>query len=137
MTIHKNLCIGLVVFNLILSLPLPLLAGEAHFETIGSQGQRASLTFDRAPLVIMRPTRMSLRLLGDNMPPVMPGKGECDLTMPAMPMPENRPGLHALGNELVGEAIFTMAGEWQASCSVESGSGAREIFVFNLGDVQL
>ena len=134
---YRHRCISLVVSTLLLCTPLTLLAQETRFKTTGDQGHHAAQTFDQAPLVSMRPTRLVLRLLDSDSGSPAAVKGICDLTMPAMPMPENRPTLRAIGNELIGEAIFTMAGEWQATCTVELGKGKLETFVFNLGDVQL
>ena len=133
----KCLRIPLILVLLCLVAPLSTLARESRFEATGSPELRAVLTCDDAPLVAMRPTRLVLQLTGKDGQPPVALKGSCDLTMPAMPMPENRPTLRPIGNELVGEAIFTMAGEWRAACTVELPGGRKETFVFSLGDVQL
>lgn len=113
---------------------LPALAAETRLQSQSDLGRRGTLVLDRAPIVTMQATRLELQLA-----PVTPApyvlQGRCDLTMPAMPMPPNRPMLRPIGDKLVGDAIFTMAGAWRASCTVEYADRPREIIVFDLAEV--
>jgi hypothetical protein len=123
--------------------PLLVLPGEpragttTRFETQGSQGYRGTLEFQAAPPVTMRPIGFSLALIDPSGQRTAALPAACDLIMPAMPMPENRPRL-VPGKDLYnGEAIFTMAGRWQAVVTFQTADGRPEKLVFDLGTVLL
>jgi hypothetical protein len=61
----------------------------------------------------------------------------CDLTMPAMPMPENRPVLKCGAIGCNGDAVFTMAGAWDITCDVTFSSGKTAQFLFVIDMVQM
>lgn len=125
----------LMVFSaLCLALPLTVSAADTRLASTGDHGTRATLVLDSAPLVTMRPTRLELQLVA---PAAPTRQARCELTMPSMPMPPNRPTLRPLGEFLVGEVIFTMAGDWRASCKVDFVDGSGETFVFELEQVQM
>lgn len=131
-----NRCVSLLLLCCSLVCSEQVLAEETRLHATSDLGRAATLVLDRAPLVTMQPTRLELSLA-----PLSPApyvlKGHCELTMPAMPMPPNRPALIVQGDKLVGEAIFTMAGAWRASCTVAYADRARELFVFALDEVLL
>jgi len=119
--------------TILLGFSLEATAGETRLCTTGDQGHEACLLLDQAPVVTMQSTRLELQISTDSSPQT----ATCDLTMPAMPMPPNRPILHPVNDILRGEAIFTMAGSWQANCAVSYTDGVRENFLFNLERVLL
>ena len=86
------------------------------------------ITFAAAPLVSMSATPFRLELKGADGLPQAGASVRCDLTMPAMAMPENRPELREVAPGIyAGEAIFTMAGAWQAAFAVERPEWGKEI----------
>lgn len=117
-------------------LTLPVLAAESTFKTTGTAGSTGILTFARSPLKIMTPTPFTLGLDGTAVVAAQL-KVTCDLTMPAMPMPANRPIVAARGDLLTGEAIFTMAGAWQANFVVLYPDGRKESLIFDIPQVNL
>lgn len=132
---NKTSRFTLFVFSVLcLALPITVLAADTRLATNSEHGMRATLVLDSAPLVAMRPTRLELQV---ESPAVTPRQARCEMTMPSMPMPPNRPMLRPLGEYLVGEVIFTMAGEWRASCKIDFVDGSSETFVFELGMVQM
>ena len=55
----------------------------------------------------------------------------CDMTMPAMPMPPNRPqAAEQSPGVYTTPVMFTMAGDWEALIEVLSSDGAVERFPF-------
>ena len=126
--------LALLLLLMAIGYTTPALAAETRIAAQGEHGHQGTLVLDRAPLVTMQPTRLELQLTADPALPLVL-RGRCDLTMPAMPMPPNRPTLRPLGTSLVGEAIFTMAGNWRVSCAVEYADRTSELFVFNLDRV--
>ncbi|HBT82212.1 MAG TPA: hypothetical protein DEB35_01850, partial [Desulfuromonas sp.] len=83
---------GLFLLLLIAAVPVrPAQAAATLLETIGNLGTKAHLELRQSPLTVMKATPFTLRTT-----PVLPPAAAvrdilCDLTMPAMPMPLNRP----------------------------------------------
>lgn len=129
----RTACLALLLTGTV-ALAAPAPAAETTLKTRGDQGRTGTLTLDRAPAVTMQPTRLELRLGAPApIPPAL--QARCDLTMPAMPMPPNRPLLRPDNGTLVGEAIFTMAGAWRIGCAVDYADHSSELFVFSLDRV--
>ena len=62
----------------------------------------------------------------------------CDLTMPSMTMPENRPKVTESGGAYGGELIFTCAmGAWRIQCLAELSDGSRQIMTFDIEKVRM
>lgn len=132
---NKSCRFALFVFSVLyLTLPISVSAADTRLATTSEHGMRATLVLDNSPLVAMRPTRLELQV---EAPVASPRQARCEMTMPSMPMPPNRPLLRPLGEYLVGEVIFTMAGDWRASCKIDFVDGSNETFVFELGMVQM
>lgn len=114
-------------------------ANTSRFVAAGTGGGRAVLEFDAAPLTTMTPTPFTLTLMDPAGTDIRQARVTCDLTMPAMPMPENRPEARWLAEENMyrGEAVFTMAGAWRATCEVFATSGLPQTFRFDIPDVRL
>lgn len=121
----------------VLLLACPVLAGETVLEAGSTDGAKATLTLSGSPLLTMTPTGMHLVLNRAHSEYLRPITASCDMTMPAMPMPENRPRLSCSATGCRGEVIFTMAGAWEAACDVSFSSGKNSRFVFAIDMVQM
>jgi YtkA-like len=65
--------------------------------------------------------------------PVQGATVTCDLTMPAMRMPPNKPqAVERTPGVYAAEAVFTMAGAWEAAVQVSLPDGRSETFRFAL-----
>jgi len=132
---------GLLIILAICLTVWPVWAKESECTRLalpGIDGGIASLEFAAAPLVTMTPIPFRLELKKAGNTPFAGAKVRCDLTMPAMPMPENRPKVMETEPGIyTGEAIFTMAGAWQAAFSVENPAGGKEILLFEIEKVLL
>jgi hypothetical protein len=62
----------------------------------------------------------------------------CDMTMPSMTMPENRPKVTESGGAYGGELIFTCAmGAWRIQCLAELSDGSRQVMTFDIEKVRM
>ena len=62
----------------------------------------------------------------------------CDLTMPSMTMPENRPKVTERDGAYGGELIFTCAmGAWRIQCLAEKSDGSRQVMTFDIEKVRM
>ncbi len=132
-----SLLAGSLLLLGILPLRVPAAPSVTRIEARSPGGLQGVLEFAAAPLVTMHPTPFRLALKGVDGTPFPPSTLTCDLVMPAMPMPENRPRLVSDGEDFRGEAIFTMAGAWQARVTVHPVAGAEETLVFPIERVLL
>jgi len=122
---------------LLLFLAAPVRAATTRVEATGAGGYRGLLEFASAPLLTMRPTPFTLTLFAPGGQPTSAPELTCDLLMPAMPMPENRPQLRAQGAQYTGEAIFTMAGAWQVLVAIHRDGTEVDSLRFDLVRVLL
>ena len=129
----------LLAFSTLLPTAMAAVAASpgTRLEMEGIGGGKAMLNLASAPLTTMTPTPFHLMLTDVTGTPITGAEVRCDLTMPAMPMPENRPELHEEDGVYWGDAIFTMAGAWQATFSVQMPDGRLEILIFDVGRVLL
>ncbi len=137
---HKP-CSGF--FRILAGLMLALLFGgaaqaaESQGFTARSEGLAGTLTFAAAPLKSMTPVAFVLEVRDARGEPLTDCTVKCDLSMPAMPMPENRPSVKAEEGRYLGEAVFTMAGAWRASFELQLPGGQRKSLTFDLPRVLL
>jgi hypothetical protein len=62
----------------------------------------------------------------------------CDMTMPSMTMPENRPKVTERDGAYGGELIFTCAmGAWRIQCLAEKRDGSRQLMTFDVEKVRM
>jgi hypothetical protein len=128
------LALGLVVFAGGRSEPRDPL----RLETAGPAGGRARFELGSAPPRTMTPTPMQLELTTADGAPLTGAEVECDLTMPAMSMPVNRPQLReSTPGVYACEAVFTMAGDWEATFDIRLPDGEHRRLVFALGEATL
>jgi len=122
---------------LLFCLSTPVVAAETILTATDAAGAKATLTLSESPLLSMTPTTLHLvmnRAHGDTL---LSTAAVCDLTMPAMPMPVNRPVLECNAIGCNGEAVFTMAGAWDIACDVTFSSGKNSLFLFVIDMVQM
>lgn len=100
-------------------------------------GGKAILNLASEPLRTMTPTPFHLMLIDAMGTPITGAEVRCDLTMPSMPMPESRPAVQEKDGFYWGEAVFTMAGAWQAAFQVAMPDGRLEILIFDIERVLL
>jgi hypothetical protein len=125
------------VLLLCAAFPGPAAAEGTRLEIEGIDGGKAILNLASEPLRTMTPTPFHLLLTNGSGSPITGAEVRCDLTMPAMPMPENRPKIREEDGFYWGEAVFTMAGAWQASFQVAMPDGRLEILIFDIDRVLL
>lgn len=131
---------GIPVFVLLLlfaAMYAPAAAAQTQLEVRGIDGGRAILSLDADPLRTMTPTPFHLVLTDEAGDPITGAEVRCDLTMPAMPMPENSPAVREEEGSYEGEAVFTMAGAWQASFRITMPDERVATLVFDLQRVLL
>lgn len=83
-------------------------------------GLTATLSVDPDPPVAMQPATLTLVLEDAAGQAVRGAEIEYDLTMPAMPMPLNRPPVNEVADGRYRcEALFSMSGQWQVRATVK------------------
>ncbi len=122
---------------LLLCLSIPVVAAETVLTATDADGEGATLTLSQSPLLSMTPTELRLTLNKAHGDMMMLSSAVCDLTMPEMAMPENRPTLECDPVGCRGSAIFTMAGAWDVACDVTFSSGKSSRFLFVIDMVQM
>jgi len=131
----------LLLLALSLLLPTTISATAAapgtRLEMEGIGGGKAILDLASSPLVTMTPIPFHLMLTDVTGAPTTGVEVSCNLTMPAMQMPENRPAIREKDGVYWGEAIFTMAGAWQATFNVQMPDGRLELLIFDIDRVLL
>lgn len=134
----QRIFLGLLLAALALpGLAQPALGAETLFQGRSDGGRDFSVRFMADPLRTMRPTPFRIALSAPGGQPLTRAELSCELTMPAMPMPDNRPAVTAEEADYSGEAVFTMAGEWRMACTVESPGGPRDAFAIAIPRVLL
>ncbi len=126
-----------LLFVLLMLSALPALAAETVLTAADADKATATLTLASNPLLTMTPTDLHLTMNRAHGDTLMATSAGCDLTMPAMPMPENRPVLECGALGCRGNAVFTMAGAWDATCDVTFSSGKTSRFLFVIDMVQM
>ena len=130
----KALPIKLLFLAALLGTTVPATATETTLQTPTGQPLPATLHFSASPLKSM--TEIPFRFELDDTALVI-SSAECDLTMPAMPMPENKPELECLANICSGTAVFTMAGPWRVTFDLFLKNDARTSIVFDIDMVEM
>jgi len=70
--------------------------------------------------------------------PVTGAQVRCDMTMPSMTMPENRPRVTERDGAYGGELVFTCAmGAWRISCIAEKSDGSSQSMTFDIDQVRM
>ena len=129
----------LLVFMFALSIS-PALAATPPIRiqtTTASSGQ-AVLELQTDELVTMTVIPFRLLISDAAGKPVTGARVSCDLTMPSMSMPENRPQMTERDGAYTGEMVLTCTmGDWRATCTAEDAKGQRQTMTFDLGTARM
>ena len=112
----------------------PSVAGTeaGHFAQAGSE-MSVTLQVDPFPPRSMREATFTITVTDPSGAPLQGATITCDMTMPAMPMPVNRPdAVEDDPGVYVAKVLFTMAGDWEAAVHVALPDGRAETFTFNM-----
>lgn len=129
--------LSVLLFSFLLFLSAPALAAETVLNAVDADGTAATLTLSSDPLLSMTPTDLRLTINRAHGDMLLATSAVCDLTMPAMPMPKNRPMLECSATGCSGNAVFTMAGAWDVTCDVSFSSGKTSQYLFVIDMVQM
>jgi hypothetical protein len=113
-------------------------AAPLRFNATETSSGQATLEIQSDELVTM--TALPFRLLFSRTDgkPLTGAVVRCDLTMPSMPMPENRPQVTERDGAYVGEMILTCTmGDWRFLCVAEDGQGHRQTANFDIGTARM
>ncbi len=126
--------IKMLLLAALLYTAVPATAADTTLPTQPGQPLPASLHFSASTLKSM--TEIPFRLELEDATLVI-SSAACDLTMPAMPMPENRPALVCAANSCYGTAVFTMAGAWRVTFDLVLKNGTQTAIAFDIEMVEL
>jgi hypothetical protein len=94
-------------------------------------GLKVELQVDPYPPLPMKQASFVLTITDSQSLPVQGATVFCDMSMPAMPMPPNRPqALEGRPGAYSADILFTMAGEWQTDVQVALQDGSTHTFTF-------
>lgn len=111
---------------------------NTRFEAASATGATAVLEFAATPLVAMTAIPFRLELKNADGTPLTGADVRCNLSMPSMPMPDNRPHVTARDGAYVGEIIFTCTqGAWRFSCTANSADGKQQTLAFDIPRVRM
>lgn len=117
---------------------IPADAAPLHFAATGTPAGQATLEIQAEELVTMTvlPFRLTINDAGGK--PLTGAKVSCDLSMPSMSMPENRPKMVERDGAYAGEMILTCTmGDWRMTCNAEDGKGLRQTMTFDIGTARM
>lgn len=130
-------CLPAIAF-VALSLSAPSMAVAAPIRIQATAPGSAVLELQAEELVTM--TVIPFRLLINDATgrPLTGAKVSCDMIMPSMPMPANRPKVVEHDGVYRGEMIFTCAmGAWRINCLAETTDGFRQMLTFDIAKVRM
>ncbi len=103
---------------------------QGRFTQTGSE-MSVTLQVDPFPPRSMREATFTITVTDPSGAPLQGATVTCDMTMPAMPMPVNRPeALEVDPGVYAARVLFTMAGDWEAAVHVALPNGRAETFTF-------
>lgn len=114
------------------------LAEPVILKSSSSSFGKAVLELDTDELVAMKVIPFRLQLLDDDGAVLTGAKVSCDMDMPSMTMPENRPKVVAEGDVYTGEMIFTCTmGAWRITFDAEHSDGRHQGATFYVERVKM
>jgi len=129
-----------IFFGLVLGLsPGVAWTAPVTFQSAVDGSGSAVLELDTDVLVTMTMTPFRLSIKDAAGTPLTGAKVRCELTMPAMAMPENRPKVtEREDGSYGGELIFTCAqGAWRMTCQAEKGDAGSQTMIFDIPKVRM
>ena len=128
----------------ILGLMLGLCSGSTWaapivFQATAAGAESAVLELETDQLVTMKVIPFRLTIKEASGQPLTGAKVSCDMTMPSMAMPENRPKvMERADGSYGGELIFTCAqGAWRITCVAEKRDGSSQTAIFDIPRVRM
>ena len=122
---------------ILLCLVAPALAAETSFEKPAFDSGKVTITFADAPLKTMTETPFSIVIVDGKGQMIGDAELSIDMDMPAMPMPPNNPKATWQNDAYRGTAIFTMAGAWQVTVSIQRPGQNSDEVVFDIEQVMM
>ncbi len=119
---------------------LPALASGSHIElkAKGAEPGSAILELATETPTTMTPIPFRLLIREADGKPVTGAKVSCEMTMPSMKMPENKPKVTEREGHYGGELIFTCAqGTWRISCEVVRAGHPKQTLIFDIDGVRM
>lgn len=109
------------------------------FTTSAATSGSAVLALETSEPVTMAIIPFQLSLKDKSGQPVAGARVTCELTMPSMPMPENRPQVTERSDgDYRGELIFTCAqGAWRMTCLAKKPDGSYQEVAFDIPKVRM
>lgn len=134
----KKTSLALLTAWLLLLLPGLGLASHIELTAKGAEPGSAILELATDVLVTMTPIPFRLMVKDANGQLVRGAKVACEMSMPAMKMPENRPKVTEGDGFYGGELIFTCAqGAWKISCEVIRKDQPKQTLTFDVDRVRM
>jgi len=113
-------------------------AGPLRFAATEAGSRQSTLEIQSDELVTMTALPFRLVINRPDGKPLTGAKVRCDLTMPLMPMPENRPQVVERDGAYAGEMILTCTmGDWRLACVVEDTNGVQQTVIFDIGPARM
>lgn len=130
----------LAITFFVLSLSVPMMAVAAPIRLLSTEATPGSAVLELQADELVTMTAIPFRLLINDASgkPLAGAKVSCDMVMPSMAMPENRPKITERDGAYVGELIFTCAmGAWRINCVAEKANGIRQTMSFDIAKVRM
>jgi hypothetical protein len=133
--------IGLTLIVLLLASGLfagLAMAAPLRFQAAETCCGQATLEIQASELVTMTILPFRLIIKDADGKPLAGRKVSCDLSMPSMPMPENRPQVTERDGAYLGEMILTCTmGDWRLTCAAEDSGRGRRTMTFDIGTARM
>lgn len=119
-------------------LPSPAAAAPIRVQAADAAPGSAVLELQADELVTMTPIPFRLLIRTPDGRPLTGAHVNCEMVMPSMTMPENRPKVVERDGHYGGELIFTCAmGAWRIICSAEATGGQQQTMTFDIEKVRM
>lgn len=118
----------------------PVTAAAAPIRIVATDAAPGSAVLELQTDELVTMTAIPFRLLINDATgrPLLGASVRCDMTMPSMTMPENRPKVTERDGAYGGELIFTCAmGAWRIACTAEQPDGTSQAMTFNIDRVRM
>jgi hypothetical protein len=134
----QNVFAGLGLATILMISARPAAAAPIRIQAAVAPSGSSVLELQTDELVTMTPVPFRLLIKDANGQPLTGAQVTCDMTMPSMTMPENRPKVTEQNGIYTGEMIFTCAmGAWRVACTAVSGEGSSRTMIFDIESVKM
>lgn len=133
-----NVLAGLGMAIILIISVLPAAAAPIRIKAADAPPGNSVLELQTDELVTMTPIPFRLLIKDANGRPLTGAQVTCDMTMPSMTMPENRPRVTEQDGVYTGEMIFTCAmGAWRITCTAISADNSSRTVTFDIESVKM